>query len=82
VNNRSFQRGIHGSVDAVRHQHRADWHESPSEGLGQHHHVGLQLELVRHQKSSCAEHSGLHLINNEEGAVFAAEFLCFRQIRS
>ena len=75
VNHGALEGAEDGVADGLAHQHRAHRDQSAGERLGQNHHIGLDLKVVRGQERSGAVHAGLHFVQNEESAVAAAEFL-------
>ena len=73
MNDSSLQRRIDGLVNVIADQHGSHWNQSTTECLGEDHHVGMHVVVMRGEKFPGSVHAGLHFIENEERAMFAAE---------
>ena len=51
---------------------RSDGHDAPAERLGEHERVGLDPEPLVEEELPRPPHPGLHLVEDEQGAVGAA----------
>ena len=72
VDDRPAQRSVHRIVDRVAHQYRAHRNQSAAQGLGQHHHVGIDAITMRRQKTSGAIHARLHFVQHQQRSVASA----------
>src|SRR5205085_8636756 len=65
----------YGVVHALRHEQRADRDVTAGEGLRHRDEVGLETPMVECEQPAGAAESGLHLVDGEQRAVAATQFL-------